>query len=72
MSDPIGTATVAKLLGMSHRAVKRRAALGQLPTIARLDGGAYVFDRAAIMRVQAEQIAAERARLDALENAATS
>lgn len=69
-TDPIGTRTVARLLGRNVRTVKRQAADGTLPTISRLDGdGAYVFDRAAIVAIRDAEIAAERARLDELEAA---
>lgn len=71
MTDPIGTATVARLLGLSRRTVKRQAAEGKLPTVARLDGdtGAFVFDRADILALRDERIAAERQRLAELEAA---
>lgn len=68
----IGIATTAKILGQSPRTTTRQAEAGDIPVYGRLEGdsGAYLFDRAEIIRIRDERIAAERARLDELEQSA--
>jgi excisionase family DNA binding protein len=48
LTDPIGTADAAKLLGCSPRTVKRLALNGTIP--ATMVAGVYVFERADIER----------------------
>lgn len=71
MSQPdlIGTTEAAALLGWSRAKVKRAVQSGDLPYRTKLSGysGAYLFDRAAIIRTRDQLIAIERARLDALQ-----
>lgn len=64
----IGIAAAAGILGQSARKTQRQALAGDLPTVDRLEGkrGAYLFDRAAIIRVRDQRIAAQRQRLDEL------
>lgn len=68
----IGTTTAARLLGQSTRMTQRQAEAGELPTIGSLEGerGPRLFDRDAIVAIRNERIAAERARLDQLEQTA--
>lgn len=54
--DLIGAATVATLLGVNKSTITRRAALGNLPYLAQLDGphGAYVFNRPDVLAAVAQ------------------
>lgn len=51
--DMIGTAEAAKLLGRSHRTIKRWAQQGLIPHTTKLAGsrGAYLFNRQTIERL---------------------
>ena len=59
VSDLIGTAAVAEMLGVSVRTVKRQAKRGDLPTVGKLGdtGGTYVFSRAVIEALCDQQVA---------------
>lgn len=48
ISNLAGTATIAKLLGVDKATVTRRVASGKLTAVAKLDGHAFVFDRAEV------------------------
>jgi hypothetical protein len=70
MADHIGTGTVARLLGVSTRTVKRQAGTPGTDlagaVVTRLDGdGAYVFDHARILEIVEERIDAARQRIEA-------
>lgn len=59
------TATEAgALLGMSSSTVRRRTEAGELPTIRRLPGpnGAWLYDRAVVLRYAAELAGLEQAK----------
>ena len=56
----ITTETVARMLATSKATVKRKAKLGILPTVGKIEArtGAYLFDKAAIEAIAAERGAA--------------
>lgn len=53
----IGSAEAAQLLGMSSTTFNRRVLAGYIPAVQKLPGskGAWVFDRAEIERLAAEE-----------------
>lgn len=53
-SQLIGAATAARLLGLERSSLTRKVQAGKITALARLDGGAYVFDRAELL-AEAEQ-----------------
>lgn len=60
MTDLITVAEAAKLLGRPTRTVLDAATKGKLPYVTKLDGrtGAYLFDRATIVAIAAEEVTA--------------
>lgn len=70
MADHIGTGTTARLLGVSTRTVKRQAGTPgtdlAAAVVTRLDGdGAFVFDRAKVVEIVEQRIAADLRRIEA-------
>ena len=58
--EPITSAEAGAILGVSARTVQRRAELGEITCIRKLPGpnGDYLFSRAEIERIAAEQVKA--------------
>lgn len=48
-SQLIGAATAAELLGLERSTLTRKVQAGKIKALARLDGGAYVFDKAELL-----------------------
>lgn len=71
--DIVSGSTAARILGIKIRTFYRWVERGRVVPLTKLDGdtGAYVFDRAAIVALRDERIAAERERLATLETEAS-
>ena len=59
-NDLIGSAEAAQILGVSTTTFNRRVLTGAVPAVRKLPGakGAWVFDRAEIERLAAEEVRA--------------
>lgn len=67
----IGTKRAAEILGVPTRTLRRWAFSGTVrPHTQPDETGAYLFDEAAVIQVRDERIAAQRARLDEIEQSA--
>lgn len=53
-SQIIGARTAAALLGLERSSLTRKVQAGKITALARLEGGAYVFDRAALLEEAAQ------------------